>query len=231
MAREPDGVPSVGCLLYLAADQLVPKRISWRMLKGTKVPCKPVWVHPIRLSAVVLAASLLQLRENGTIDLRVQETAHRDRTYRVNPYRMDPERFDTHTTVVVTVLDPTPQPGLTGRLLTMAADSPEGSMGTFETRHGKRHGRLIDVGILSLRVAYPFIRSAVLAELLELGYCAKSDGVVIRPNCRQIAMLKGACADAVYWWGRMQSTERDLCAMLLDICYRASIPSTDSDPA
>jgi hypothetical protein len=58
MGDESDRVPSVGCLLYLAADQLVPKRVSWRMLKWTKVPCKLVWVHPIRLSAVVLAAPL-----------------------------------------------------------------------------------------------------------------------------------------------------------------------------
>jgi hypothetical protein len=143
---------------------------------------------------------------------------------------MDPGRFDTHTTLVLTLLDPTPQPGLTGRLLTMAENSSNGHMGTYETRHGKHHSRLIDTGILSFQVAYPFVRNAVLAELLELGYCIKSRGVVIRPDCMRIAALEGTCADAVHWWRRMQATERDLCAMLLDICQSASIPVSDRDP-
>jgi hypothetical protein len=224
MDDEPDRVPSVGCLLYLVADQLVPRRVSWRMLKWTKVPCKPVRVHPIRLSALVLAAPFMQLREKGIIDLRVEVTKHRDPTYKANPYRKNPGRFDSHTTMVMTVLDPTPQPGLTGRLLTMGGNSPESKIGILETRHGKRHSRVIDVGMLSHGVAYPFVRNAVLAELLELGYCAKSHGVLIRPDCRRIAAIEGASANAVRWWERMQATERDLCAMLLDICQHASIP-------
>jgi hypothetical protein len=31
------------------------------MLKATKVPWRPVWVHPIRLSATIAAATFLSL--------------------------------------------------------------------------------------------------------------------------------------------------------------------------
>jgi hypothetical protein len=68
MPGDPNRVPSVACLLYLAADQLVPRTMSARMLKATKPPCRPVWVHPIQLSATIAAATFLHLQEVTSTD-------------------------------------------------------------------------------------------------------------------------------------------------------------------
>jgi hypothetical protein len=38
-----------------------------------KVPCKRAWVRPIELSAVILTATLLALRQSGKLDLHLQE--------------------------------------------------------------------------------------------------------------------------------------------------------------
>jgi hypothetical protein len=51
MQSDANQVPSVACLLYLAADELVPRGVSGIMLKATKIPCRPVWVQPIKFQA------------------------------------------------------------------------------------------------------------------------------------------------------------------------------------
>lgn len=65
MQRDSNRLPSVACLLYLAADQIAPRRMSAKMLKATKVPCRPVWVQPIRLSATIAAATNRAKRTTG----------------------------------------------------------------------------------------------------------------------------------------------------------------------
>jgi hypothetical protein len=73
MDPELDGIPSVGCLLYLAADQLVAHRPSIVPFSMTRVPCKRVWVHSVHLAAMVLAATFLSLQESGHLSFRIQE--------------------------------------------------------------------------------------------------------------------------------------------------------------
>ena len=63
MQRDASRVPLVACLLYLAANQIAPPGMSARVLKATKVPCQPVWVQPIRLSATITAATFLSLAQ------------------------------------------------------------------------------------------------------------------------------------------------------------------------
>jgi RNase P/RNase MRP subunit POP5 len=76
MPSDPSQVPSVACLLYLAADQVVPRGMSGTMLKATKVPCRPVWVQPIGLSATIAAATFLSLRDTGSLTLGLQEVTN-----------------------------------------------------------------------------------------------------------------------------------------------------------
>jgi hypothetical protein len=213
MDKQPSRVPSEGCLLYLAADRLIPHRMSLITLRVmTKVPCTRGWVHPIRLSAVVLTATFLTLQQRGTLDLRIQETSR----------KLFPgaRRFRTDTALAMTVLDPTPQPGVPGVLLTVALAATDGRTGTpvqIRPQVGE---------VLHKCVAYPFIRRAVQAELLELGYFTKSHRVLLRPDCTRIAALQAPCAAAVSWWQRLQVAEAALCTLLLGICRRASTPES-----
>ena len=66
MDPKPGGIPSVGCLLYLAADQLVAHRPNMVPFYMTRVPCKRVWVHSVHLSAMVLTATFLACRRAAT---------------------------------------------------------------------------------------------------------------------------------------------------------------------
>jgi len=63
LQSDPNQVPSVACLLYLAADQIVMRGISGTMLKATKVPL------PARLGAADRRAStfLRQVRWGITV--------------------------------------------------------------------------------------------------------------------------------------------------------------------
>lgn len=88
MQRDPSRLPSVACLLYLAADQIAPRGMSGKMLKATKVPCRPVWVHPIGLSATIAAATFMSLRDAGRIKLHLQNVTSKDPTYKMPPGRL-----------------------------------------------------------------------------------------------------------------------------------------------
>jgi hypothetical protein len=68
MPSDPSSLPSVACLLYLAADQIAPRGMSGKMLKATKVPCRPVWVQPSRLSATIAAATFVSCGRQGEHD-------------------------------------------------------------------------------------------------------------------------------------------------------------------
>ena len=109
MQGDSSRFPSVACLLYLAADQIAPRRMSAKMLKATKVPCRPVWVQPIRLPATIAAATFLSLRDAGSLKLHLQDVTSKDPNY-----KMPPGRLRTHTTLTVTAADTTPQEGLAG---------------------------------------------------------------------------------------------------------------------
>lgn len=218
MPSDPSRVPSVACLLYLAADQLVPRGMSATMLKATKVPCRPVWVQPIWLSATIAAATFLSLRDAGSLKLYLQDVTSKDPTY-----KMPPGRLRTHTTLTVTEADATPHEGLAGALLAIARDAPNGLLGEFQA-----NGRLVDlVGLPDGVFAYPFVRNLVRAELLHSGYYTRSQRFRVQPDCARIATLEQARTATVRWWEQRQATEPRLSATLVAVCRRASIPHTE----
>jgi hypothetical protein len=126
MDPKPDGIPSVGCLLYLAADQLVAHRPSMVPFSMTRVPCKRVWVHSINLSAMVLTATFLSLQESGHLSFRIHE----------EQLPTIPGAVRISLTLYTEVLDPTSRPGLPGELLSAAIESPNGRVGTAQGSAG-----------------------------------------------------------------------------------------------
>jgi hypothetical protein len=188
MPSDPSQVPSVACLLYLAADQIAPRGMSGKMLKATKVPCRPVWVQPIRLSATIAAATFLSLRDTGKIELHLQEGASKDPTY-----KMLPGRLRTHRTLTLSEVDATTQGGLAGTLLAIVRGVPDGVLGAFNVS-----GRLVhDAGLQGGRFAYPFVRKLVRTELLDLGYYRRSHRFRVQPDCERIAALDQASTATV----------------------------------
>jgi hypothetical protein len=217
MPSDPSRAASVACLLYLAADRVVPRGMSANMLKATKVPCRPVWVQPIRLSATIVAATFLSLRDAGSLKLHLEEVTSKDPTY-----KLEPGRFRTHTTLTVTEVDTTPQEGLAGELLATARDAPNGLLGEFQA-----NGRLVDlVGLPNGFFAYPFVRNLIRTELLDTGYYTRSHGFRVQPDCKRIAALDQAKTATVRWWEQRQAEEPRLCTALVAVCRRASIPLT-----
>jgi hypothetical protein len=217
MQRDSNRLPSVACLLYLAADQIAPRRLSAKMLKATKVPCRPVWVQPIRLSATIAAATFLSLRDAGSLTLHLQDVTSKDPTY-----KLPPGQLRTHTILTVTAADTTPQEGLAGKLLAIARNAPNGLLGEFQA-----NGRLVDlVGLPDGAFAYPFVRNLVRTELHDAGYYTRPQRFRVQPDCEQIATLHEAMAATVRWWEQRLASEPRLCAALVAVCKRASIPLT-----
>jgi hypothetical protein len=215
MQSDLSRIPSVACLLYLAADQLVPRGMSAKMLKATKVPCRPVWVQPIWLSATIAAATFLSLRDAGGLKLHLQDVTSKE------PDWLPPGRLRTHTTLTMTEADTTPQEGLAGELLAIARDAPNGLLGDFQA------GRLVADGGLPYGVfAYPFVRNLIRTELLDSGYYRRSQRFRVQPDCERIAALEQARSATVRWWEQRQATEPRLCTALVAVCRRASIPAT-----
>jgi hypothetical protein len=124
----PGGLPSVGCLLYLAADQLVAHSPSMWPFGRTRVPCKRVWVDSYDLSAMVLTATLLSLQKSGHLRFRIHDESRRMRNYVL-----------TRLTLYAEVLDSTSRPGLPGELLSMAIKSPDGRVGTAQGSLASTH--------------------------------------------------------------------------------------------
>jgi hypothetical protein len=56
------------------------------------------------------------------------------------------------------------------------------------------------------------------------GYYTRSQRFRVQPDCRQIATLEQATKATVRWWTQQQARDPRLCAALLAICKRASIP-------
>jgi hypothetical protein len=214
MDSEPGGMPSVGSLLYLAPDQVVrPSRLFYM----TRVPCKRVRVDSIRLSAVVLAATFLNLQESGHLSFRIDERW---------PRRVIPLGVVPRMTLYAQVLDTTLRPGLSGALLSAAISSPDGLVGTADGEPGYMFGR-DETRVLGLVVQHPYVENEVQQELVRAGaYTPSRRG--LRPDCARIALLEAACADAVRWWKQQQADAPRLCTLLLDLCRTASAgPSGD----
>lgn len=72
-AKRPQPGP-IGCL---------PAVPGARMLNATKVPCRPAWVHPIRLSATLAAATLLHLWDTAHLTLQLKDVTSKDAHGRV----------------------------------------------------------------------------------------------------------------------------------------------------
>ena len=209
MDPKSDGIPSVGCLLYLTADQLVAHRPIIVPFSMTRVPCKRVWVHSVHLSAVVLAATLLSLQEGGHLSFRIHDQS-----------QWMPAYVRTRLALHTEVLDPTVPPGLPGELLSAAIESPDGRVGTGEGGSAGLQGTN-QAYMLGLIVQYPYVKYAVRRELAKVGASTKSWGA-FRPDCARIALLAAACADAVRWWKQQQADAPGLCTQLLAICRTAS---------
>jgi hypothetical protein len=214
MQGDSSRFPSVACLLYLAADEIAPRRMSVRLLQATKVPCRPVWVHPIRLSATIAAATYLSLRDAGSLKLHLQEVTSK------NPnYKMRRGRLRTHTRLTMTEADLTPRKDLAGPLLVIASGRRKGLLGEFRAGGGL----VANVGFQNDDFAYFFVLDLVRRELLDAGYYTRSHGRV-QPDCERIATLAQARAATVRWWEQRQATEPRLCAALVAVCERASTP-------
>ena len=205
----PDPIPSVGCLLYVAADQVVASRPSV-LFYMTRVPCKRVRVDPIHLSAVVLAATFLSLQESGHLSFRIHEES----------LRIIPAGVMPSMTLYAEVLDTTSRPGLAGALLSAAINSPDGWVGTADGEPGYMFGR-DESHVLGLLVKHPYVEKEVQRELVQAGAYTPS-GRAFRPDCARIASLAEVCADAVRWWKQQQADAPRLCMLLLDLCQTAS---------
>jgi hypothetical protein len=200
--EESDRVPSAGCLLYLAADQIVPQRPSQALFSMARVPCKRRWVHSTRLEATILAATYLSLRDTGHLRLILEEVP--DTAWRRRPR--------TTTEVAALVIDATPPPGVLRAVLELA--SARSRVPTSRSS--------LDLKDLGGR-GYMSLIEAAKDELVELGY-AKYRGVSFRPDCGRLATLARACADAIRWWRTVEATEAPLFNGLWAACWAACKP-------
>jgi hypothetical protein len=107
--EESDRVPSAGCLLYLAADQVIPQR---PFISRARVPCKGRWVQSLTLDATILAASYLSLRDSGHLRLML---------YEVTDVTLLRRRPGMTTEVAAIVMDAAPRPGLLRAVLKLAS--------------------------------------------------------------------------------------------------------------
>jgi hypothetical protein len=205
------GIPSVGCLLYLVADQLVPHRPSIEPFSMTRVPCKRVWVHSVHLAAMVLTATFLSLQESGHLSFRIHE----------EPWPAIPGAVRTSLTLYTEVLDPTSRPGLPGELLSTAIQSRDGRVRTAQGSAGLYGTDVAQV--LGLSVQHPYVKYAVRRELAQVGAYTKSWGA-FRPDCARIALLEAACVDAIRWWKQQQADAPRLCGLLFAYCRTAATP-------
>ena len=198
--EERDRVPSVGCLLYVADDQLVAHRPSLHGIGIVKVPCKRRWVHSLRLEATILAASYLGLRDSGHLRLTLEEVTD------TAGWR----RPRTTTEVSALVIDAAPPPGMLRSVLKLASASGVPTSNSDLSKHLKDlRGR-----------SYFSVLEAAKDELVELRY-AEYRGVFFRPDSRRPATLDRTCADAIRWWRAVEATEAPLFKGLWAACWEA----------
>jgi hypothetical protein len=196
--EQPDRAPSAGCLLYLAADQIIPRRMG--PVGMARVPCKRQWVHSTRLEATILAASYLSLRDSGHLRLTLEEVT--DTAWWRRPR--------TTTEVAALVMDAAPPPGVLRAVLKLASASSH-----VPTRRSSLAKHLKD----SSGRGYSLIEAAK-EELVELGY-AEYQAVRFRPDCERLATLDRACADAIRWWQALETAKTPLFDRLWAACLAA----------
>jgi hypothetical protein len=199
----PDRIPSAGCLLYLAADQIIPRRPSIHGNSLARVPCKGRWVHSLRLESTILAASYFSLRDSGHLRLMLEEVT--DITW----LRRRPR---TTTEVATLVMDGAPPPGVLRAVLKLASATSH-----VPTSPTSLHDHLRDLR----GRRYLSLMKAAKDELVELGY-AEYRGVFFRPDCGRLDTLDRACGDAIRWW-RAVEAEAPLFDRLWAACLAACI--------
>jgi hypothetical protein len=203
---EPDRIPSVGCLLYLAGEQVAPRKSG---LGTVAIPCKRVRVDLSEVRAIVGAASYLSLRDSGHVTLRVVESS--------NPYRSR-KGPETIRGIILKVVDSTPPDGLPGEVL----------KATLALTHGDSGPRILGAQSSGLHKALSGGLLGMLRyEFLELDYADLRFPSIfywLRFDCTRIAALEETCADAVRWWQQVQVAEAALCSALLETCRIAFTP-------
>ncbi len=194
--QHDDRIPSVACLLYLVADEVIPPTIAWNRFPTTiKVPCRRAWVHGTRFTATIMTATYLSLRNSGHLALGLVEAPGRSVWRR---------RARTMNEATVELLDATPPSGVPGVVL--KATQVDGDLPWtpyFPLRDA--NGRTISV------------LEMVKDELVELNHARYAAGVLFRPDCAKVAELRASvCADAVRWWQWVQAAEAPLVSRLLE---------------
>jgi hypothetical protein len=120
----PARVPSVGCLLFLAADQLVSRKWApWQVA----VPCRRVRVDRRLIEAITAAATYLHLRDSGRVSLRVAEPPRSSRSR---------SRPRTISEIAVNIVDPIPPDGLPGALVKATIGLTHGHAGLAGIHRG-----------------------------------------------------------------------------------------------
>jgi hypothetical protein len=197
--------PSLSCLLYLSADEVVSLRLrhGWGidrfgLPRGTKVPCKDTRVNTRELQTTILAAAFVHLRDAGSVSLELVPSEERGRRSAPAPMRLS-----------VILLGETEQPGLPGALL--RATRPYGD------RLGEIFTRMLQALQYNVWLSYQYKAwLSPSAELAELGYDLN--------QCGQLSALSQQQAQAVTRWRILQQREPKLLSQLLQECREATKP-------
>jgi hypothetical protein len=208
-ARNPQpvetlGAPTLSCLLYLAADQVIPSHPSSRLIRfswaGTSsVPCRKRRVDKWKLKSTILAAAFVDLRDSGRITLEVitKSTGH-------------PSPWDQSHELSVVLLDRTERPGLPGALLQATRPYGDGVDAIYPRMLAAAARQ--DRRILSPEPRWYTPRT----ELEELGYDLH--------DCERLTELQDACEQAVTRWQQLKTTEPLLFEALESACWTATSP-------
>jgi hypothetical protein len=197
--------PSLGCLLYLAADQVMPRR------GVTKVPCKQIRVDS-RLWVTVVAATFLELRENGSIDLQL----HQGQSY---------------MQVILGARNASPQHGLP-RIALRGLHDEAGSFGHASlpqvlSRISHDNGRAL--GYLA-----SYVKQDVIWELVECGYYRATifagrsfcrPGLTASGSPRSMRYAQMPCASG----SSLRAQSRSCVAIYLPTARSRSIHGLDGD--
>jgi hypothetical protein len=197
------GVPTLSCLLYLAADRVLPSHPSSRLIRfswgGTSsVPCRNRRVDKWKLKSTILAAAFVDLRDSGRINLEV-----------ITKNTGRPSPWDQSHQLSVVLLDSTERPGLPGALLQATRPYGDGVEAIY-TRMvaAARQNRWVSPEAWWYRPE---------TELEELGYDLD--------DCERLVELHEACEQAVTRWQKFKTTEPLLLEVLESACWTATTPN------
>jgi hypothetical protein len=198
------GAPTLSCLLYLAADRVIPSHPSSRLIRfswaGTSsVPYRKRRVDKWKLKSTILAAAFVDLRDSGRITLEVitKSTGH-------------PSPWDQSHELSVVLLDRTERPGLPGALLQATRPYGDGVDAIYPRM-------LAAAARQDRRILSPEPRWYTPGtELEELGYDLN--------DCERLTELHDACEQAVTRWQQLKTTEPLLFEALESACWTATSP-------